>query len=839
MADKTEEVINWFPERFKQIGNHTWCNGQGASGGLMVVCDYPDGIEVAGKKAYTSHRANTLRGCMKDAGVNLRRVYWTYLVKYPTKLKPKAVDIKLCTNMLQEEIEKVQPQLIILPGSFVVSGVLGTKYPISRCRGDIIEVEGRKYLPVYDMAQVDKTPELKSSYVRDLTLAANALNGDWYKPPQLDVQVIHTAEEVRSLHKSLTERHVRLLALDCEWDGKNWLDPDRYFRTIQVAWSNREAACIEIATEGGKRCSSEAEVLKAVKELLESGFGILGQNVIADGEWLLSYGIDIRPNVVFDTMLAEYIIHSDLPVGLEELSMRYTGFGRYSTAVELWTHQNARLCRTGYGNVPRDMLMAYAGYDVCVLFDIMAAQLPILRDRGYLRPRGVHSEYPSLYGTTLRTQEIIYELELNGLPVDYDRLVELIGTYQQKKAELLALITSEAAAVGLPSFNPNSTADKRALLYDKLGITPVRTTDGRDWAEAVGNVGLDYDEEISAGTDKNTLAILSAKNPVARHLIWYNAINQACKTWLKFPDETGDGGLIADMWSDSKLHPHLSQLTQTGRLRSSSPNAQNWPKRAEGVTLEVFGKDHHPPSLRTIVKPPKGYVMIEGDFCQAELFTLANLSGDPNMLKILNTPGMDLHDKSAVDGFGFRMEDEDGNAITLDDLVRVAAEEPEGENSERFQHLQKTLVYIDAHGKRYTRSEFKSGPRIAAKAVSFSVPYGISAQGLGYQVKSQTGDQRDLSVVVSEVAKLIDSWKTTTFPVAWQHLVSWQQRVYNPGWIENPWGRRKWLTTNPGRRNTALEREAGNFPGLTGKRNRVNSGKPVFSLHHVTCGVDW
>ena len=146
---------------------------------------------------------------------------------------------------------------------------------------------------------------------------------------------------------------------------------------------------------------------------------------------------------------------------------------------------------------------------------------------------------------------------------------------------------------------------------------------------------------------------------------------------------------------------------------------------------------------------------------------MANLSGDANMLKILNTPGMDLHDKSAVDGFGFHMEDEDGNEITLNDLVRVAAEEPEGENSERFQHLQKTLTYIDTHGKRYTRSEFKSGPRIAAKSVSFSVPYGISPAGLAWNIKSQTCDPRDLNIIIEEVTKLMDTWKNKTFPVAW------------------------------------------------------------------------
>ena len=981
MASKEEvEAVHRFEGKTQRVGNKIWVNGKGADGGVMIVVDYPTPVEAARQTPFSDAKFRILKSAMAEVGFDTRKSYWTYLVKYPCSSKPKSTDIKACRTMLEEEMAKVQPKLIVCPGSFILSGMLGTKYPISRCRGDIIEVEGQKYLPVHDLLQIEKNPELEPAFKRDLKLAANAQKDVWFKPPEVNVTVFHTAEEIDKYFEYVrVGRSNVTLSLDCEWDGRNWMDPDRYFRTIQIGLDNRNAICIEISKEGGERCCEEASVLAAVKRLLEHhNVSIIGQNVIADGEWLLSYGIDIRHNVVFDTMLAEYILNSSLPVGLEELSMKYSEFGRYSTAVELWTHQNARKCKTGYGQVPRDMLMSYAGYDVCCLFDIMGKQLAELISRGYLKARGANGEYPSLFSTTMRTQEIIYELEINGMAVDMDRLKSLIDTYQKKRSELLSMLTTEAIAAGMESFNPNSTADKRTLLYDKLGITPVRTTDGRDWGDAVANVGIDYDEEVSAGTDKNTLAILASQNPIARHLIWYNAINQACKTWLKYPDEDGEGGLIADLWADGRLHSHLSQLTATGRLRSSSPNCfpgwvevltekgwvcwdelyckendkqpgdrlklaqwdvntneitfaepnfyvkheqecvhvftdtqvdiictpdhrftlrhrktgklkqvcakdlvycseytlpqagrivkdgirlsqdqvtvicaiqadgylvpnggidwrfdkkrkferlaaaldrleiyhrcyvntsndrnrygiyvgknsvptwakkakhfgpwilkydgetlglfseevwlwdgcanrrtmyasadkvnsdfvqilcllnnhrakirryvsntgsvswqvdassgnrsylansrmqnttvtsvfcanmpgdtvivryndhvaftnqcQNWPKRAEGVIGEVF-KNNMPPSLRTIVVPPKDWVMIEGDYSTAEIVTLAHLSGDPNMLKVVNTPGMDMHDKSAVDGFGFHMVDEDGNDVTLD-----------------------------------------------------------------------------------------------------------------------------------------------------------------------------
>lgn len=578
MALKEEvEVVHRFEGKTQRVGNKIWVNGKGADGGVMIVVDYPTPVEAARQTSFSDAKFRILKSALAEVGFDTRKSYWTYLVKYPCSGKPKATDIKVCRTMLEEEIDKVQPKLIVCPGSFILSGILGTKYPISRCRGDIIEVDGQKYLPVHDLLQIEKNPELEPAFKRDLKLAADAQKDIWFKPPEVNVTVFHTAEEIDKYFEYVrVGRSNVTLALDCEWDGRNWMDPDRYFRTIQIGLDNRNAVCIEISKEGGERCCEEASVLAAVKRLLEHhNVSIIGQNVIADGEWLLSYGIDIRHNVVFDTMLAEYIINSSLPVGLEELSMKYSDFGRYSTAVELWTHQNARKCKTGYGQVPRDMLMSYAGYDVCCLFDIMGKQLAELIARGYLKARGANGEYPSLFSTTMRTQEIIYELEINGMAVDMERLKSLIDTYQKKRSELLSMLTTEAIAAGMESFNPNSTADKRTLLYDKLGITPVRTTDGRDWGDAVANVGIDYDEEVSAGTDKNTLAILASQNPIARHLIWYNAINQACKTWLKYPDEDGEGGLIADLWADGNLRPHFSQLTQTGRLRVSSPNSFN------------------------------------------------------------------------------------------------------------------------------------------------------------------------------------------------------------------------------------------------------------------------
>lgn len=214
--------------------------------------------------------------------------------------------------------------------------------------------------------------------------------------------------------------------------------------------------------------------------------------------------------------------------------------------------------------------------------------------------------------------------------------------------------------------------------------------------------------------------------------------------------------------------------------------------------------------LRTIVAPPKGWMMMEGDFKQAELFTLANISGDPDMIRLLTTPGLDLHDHAAINSFKLRMLDENDSEVSEDDLIRLASKI--GAESEEFEHYMKTMRYLQVNGEILSRSAFKSGIRVAAKSISFGVPYGRSGRAIAIAIKAETGMPTPLKELEVQCNQMVDAWKTETFPVAWQYLVKCQQAVYDPGYVENPWGFRKTFHVRPGEIRRDLEREAGNFP---------------------------
>ena len=804
---------------------------------VLFVQHAPESSEAKLGRPYSSKQSQLLLETLNGVGFDTSAAWFTYAVKYFSK-SPAASDEKWCRMMLDDELRTINPDIVVVFGAEALRNIAGpaSRYQISACRGAFVKVVDKNgenplpYLvyPCFDLSQVLFNEQYEAAFERDLKRLADRVNGTEPKVPEIENHSLKSVEDLNVLELALRTLAVHsgghlLVALDCEWGGKNWMDPNRYFRTIQLGMDDVSTVyTIEIAKENGVLFEPrQKELFEVIRKILEAPYiDLVGHNIIADGEWLLSYGIDIRPRVVYDTMLAEYLIDSTGPFGLEELTMKYTDVGRYSWEVEVWCKQHKKTVEGpesyGYAQVPHEMLLGYAAWDVAALHLIMQKQMPILEERGYFERRGIHGEHPSMFDTTMAMQKVLYELEINGWPTDHTQLDMLTEKYGEARAKLLAEVMQMSRAIGFENFNPRSSDDIRKLLFSEeyLNLAPVKTTGGDSWADAVGNMGMDDEEaeDVRAATDKTTLEILDGSHPLVHKLLQFKRIDQSCKTWLRKTDDKGNvAGLYKQLWEDGNIHPHYSPLTQTGRLRTSNPNSQNLPKQAEAFMTDIFGKGNEPPVIRTIVKPKEGWVQLEGDFCQAELFTLANLSQDQNMLRALTTPGLDLHDKTATDAFGLTMIAENGDQVTEEDLIRLAREMG-GADSDEYEHFMKALTYVDQHGKRMTRAEFKSSIRVAAKAINFGIAYGRGAKAIALQVKAQTGDPRPVDEIEPGIAVSLKSWKTVSYPQAWNWLLDQQKKVYNPGWIENPFGRRKWAHLHKYEKNAAREREFGNFP---------------------------
>ena len=638
-ASKMKEeipIIHLFDEPFKDFGRRRWYNGCGSAHPDIVFVDSWPGEEIKRTNRPLADRVGRcLQWLLKLSDISPSRCYYTYAVKFPfpNGKKPSATDKHLCETMLREELELLKPKVVVAFGSDAWAAVADTRrYPFACCRGEPVKTWSASDLtfplgvtldptkdedlvlheagnpeqrlpthwlfPTFNLPQVmlnggegyrdrmalEDIPQhiLVHRAVRELKLVKRLADGEDLKAtyaahrPRFDVLTV--PEQVKVLREALLESKDwdGLVGLDCEWNGKNWLDPDRYIRTVQLGVAKGYTVIVKFHEAGGVPVAPDLRPLWAeVKALLEHPrVGIVGHNVISDGEWLLQEGIDIRERVVYDTMLGEYLLCEDGPFGLEEAAMKYAPYGRYCSELECWVKQHGKACKLGFGNVPDDILMPYGAADVDCLRYIMQAQLPMIKKCGHMEKRGTEGQHPSLLQETINTQKVLYEVEGTGMPVDRDQLNMLIDKFQSKKAELLAAVVLGAAEAGIPDFNPGSPDQVKTLLFKKLGLPPVKTTAGKDWAESVGNIGLDEDIEEAPGTDKQTLEILGDRHPLCKALLQYRRIEQPCKTWLRHKTEDNpDRGLEAQLWADGRLHSHMSQLSTTSRFKSSAPNS--------------------------------------------------------------------------------------------------------------------------------------------------------------------------------------------------------------------------------------------------------------------------
>jgi DNA polymerase-1 len=122
-------------------------------------------------------------------------------------------------------------------------------------------------------------------------------------------------------------------------------------------------------------------------------------------------------------------------------------------------------------------------------------------------------------------------------------------------------------------------------------------------------------------TDEDVLNQLADKHPICQKIVEYRGLAKMLNTYVTGIEERLDDNAI--------LHTKYHQPgTTTGRLSSTDPNFQNFP-RSEKLIKNMF-----------IVK--KGNVLIEADEGQNEFRWWGILSGDPQLVRDLND-GVDIH----------------------------------------------------------------------------------------------------------------------------------------------------------------------------------------------------
>ncbi|MBD2453848.1 DNA polymerase I [Nostoc sp. FACHB-87] len=370
------------------------------------------------------------------------------------------------------------------------------------------------------------------------------------------------------------------------WDTETSdLEPrDAALVGIGCCWGTQpdESAYIPLAHKNGENLHPET-ALAALRPILESAnYPKTFQNGKFDRLVFRCQGINLA-GIVFDTMLASYVLNPDTSHNLTDLALRYLGLSIQNYA-EL---------------VPKGKTIADLGISAVAnycCFQVYATWQLVEKLREEL------DKFPALSKLLLEVEQpleaVLAEMEYTGVSIDSAYLQELS---QQLEIDL-AKLEAQATEIAGEKFNLGSPKQLSQILFEKLGLS------------------TKYSRKIQTGysTDAATLEkLLEVDNTgFVESIIEYRTLSKLKSTYVD--------ALPALVRQDTqRVHTDFNQAaTSTGRLSSSNPNLQNIPIRT------AFSRQ-----IRKAFLPEKNYLMVAADYSQIELRILAHLSQEPLLVK--------------------------------------------------------------------------------------------------------------------------------------------------------------------------------------------------------------
>ena len=203
---------------------------------------------------------------------------------------------------------------------------------------------------------------------------------------------------------------------------------------------------------------------------------------------------------------------------------------------------------------------------------------------------------------------VLHRIEEKGIRIDPGIFAELSGGLAR---DISAIERKVAAAAGT-EFNINSPKQLAFLLFEKLGLPPVKKT------------------KTGYSTDVDVLERLKDLHEIPSLVLEYRTVAKIRSTYVDVLPGRIDP-------RDGRIPTPLSQTqAATGRLSSSDPNLQNIPIRTE------LGR-----RIRAGFVAEKGNLFVGADYSQVELRLLAHLSGDAELIRRFRQ-GDDIHTATAA-----------------------------------------------------------------------------------------------------------------------------------------------------------------------------------------------
>ena len=357
--------------------------------------------------------------------------------------------------------------------------------------------------------------------------------------------------------------------------------------------SDVEVAYIPIGHKNGGNLDKDT-VLEALRPILESAdYPKALQNAKFDRLVLRCQGIQLT-GVVFDTMLASYVLNPENSHNLSDLALKYLGITAQS-------YKDLVPKGKTIADLDIQAVANYCGMDVYTTFGLVA------------KLREELEKIPALHQLLLDVEQplepVLADMEYQGIHIDTAYLKQL----SQQLEKDLERLESEAYAAAGEEFSLASPKQLSQLLFEKLNLDRKKS------------------RKIKTGysTDAATLEKLQGDHPVVDAILEHRTLSKLKSTYVD--------ALPALVRPDTqRVHTDFNQtVTTTGRLSSSNPNLQNIPIRT------AFSRQ-----IRKGFLPEPGWLLVTADYSQIELRILAHLTKEPILVETYQN-NQDIHTVTA------------------------------------------------------------------------------------------------------------------------------------------------------------------------------------------------
>ena len=427
-----------------------------------------------------------------------------------------------------------------------------------------------------------------------LITQVEALSGNAVVPleqPDKNYQTILTQTELDSLITTIS--NAELISFDLETTSVKSLEADIVGLSFSVKANTGYYIPVEYPEKESKPGLTLDIVLENLKPIFENDSNrFCGQNIKYDALVLSRYGIHLE-NIVFDSMIAEYMLHPEKnSYKMDYLSIDYLNYRMVPIDALIGTglHQKSM------AEVPLEDIAFYASEDADIAFQLAG----ILKDK--LEEESLFEPYNEI---EIPLIPVLTTIEKNGVYLNLDFLAEL----SRKFGEELELLTEKIHQMAGREFNINSPKQLGEILFDELELKPIR----------------------KRSTAVEVLQVLKNYHPLPEEVLKYRHLAKLKNTYVDaMPNYVNK--------ATGRVHTSLNQtIAATGRLSSTSPNFQNIPIRTE-TGREV---------RKAFVSQNSDWVILSADYSQVELRIMAHYSQEPELISAF-AEDADIHSRTAA-----------------------------------------------------------------------------------------------------------------------------------------------------------------------------------------------